>query len=84
MSSGLSEAVDDAAIWSYAKANGFTIVTKDDDFEQRSVLYGHPPKVIWIRLGNCTTSEIAVLLSSYQSSIVTFHSDDEKSYLPLP
>ena len=84
VSSALSEAVDDATVWSYAKSNGFTIVTKDDDFEQRSVLFGHPPKVIRIRLGNCTTSEIEELLSNYRHSIVTFHSDDEKSYLPLP
>jgi len=24
---------DDAAIWEYAKSNGFTIVSKDSDFE---------------------------------------------------
>ncbi len=28
-----------------AKANGYVIVTKDMDFQQRSLLYGHPPKV---------------------------------------
>jgi predicted nuclease of predicted toxin-antitoxin system len=46
----MSENSDDREIWLYAKQNGFTIVTKDDDFEQRSILLGHPPKVIWIRL----------------------------------
>ena len=34
---------------------GYTIVTKDADFRQRSFLLGPPPKVIWIGLGNCST-----------------------------
>ncbi len=37
---------DDAIIWEYAKMNGFVIVSKDYDFYQRSLLYGHPPKFI--------------------------------------
>lgn len=38
----LSTSADDRAIWEYAHANGFTIVSKDDDFVQRSLLNGHP------------------------------------------
>ena len=34
---------DDALIWEYAKTNEFIIVSKDSDFHQRSLLYGHPP-----------------------------------------
>ena len=37
---GLGSA-DDARIWDYAKQNGFTIVSKDSDFQDRSVLHGH-------------------------------------------
>jgi predicted nuclease of predicted toxin-antitoxin system len=37
---------DDEAIWNFAGKNGFTIVTKDTDFLQRSFLFGQPPKVI--------------------------------------
>lgn len=48
---GLAPA-DDEAVWAHAAADGFTIVTKDDDFRQRSVLRGAPPRVIWVRLGN--------------------------------
>ena len=42
---------DDALIWEYAKANGFVIVSKDSDFYQRSLLYSHPPKFIYLRIG---------------------------------
>jgi predicted nuclease of predicted toxin-antitoxin system len=47
---------DDFTIWEYAKANGFTIVSKDSDFQQRSLLDGAPPKFIWLRVGNCTVA----------------------------
>ena len=38
---GLAKA-DDQVIWEFAKANGFAILSKDDDFHQRSFLHGHP------------------------------------------
>ena len=52
---GLKTAYD-AAIWNYAQQHGLTIVTKDIDFFHRSMILGHPPKVVWIRTGNCSTS----------------------------
>jgi len=58
---GLSEASDDH-VWEYAKKNGFTMVSKDSDFYHRSMLLGHPPKAVWIRLGNCTTRAVSELL----------------------
>jgi predicted nuclease of predicted toxin-antitoxin system len=41
-------AADDVAVWEYAKAAGFAIVSKDADFRQLSFLYGSPPKVVWL------------------------------------
>ena len=73
----LPEASTDKDIWLYAEANDFVIVTKDDDFEQRSVLLGHPPKVIWIRLGNCRTADVVLLLNS-EKIIHAFGDDQEK------
>ena len=64
--------------------NDFIIVTKDDDFEQRSVLLGHPPKVIWIRLGNCQTADVVSLLLNSKHIIHAFGDDQEKSILPIP
>jgi predicted nuclease of predicted toxin-antitoxin system len=82
LSAVLPESTADREIWVYAEANGFVIVTKDDDFEQRSVLLGHPPKVI--RLGNCRTSDVAALLLDAQNIINAFGDDQEKSILPIP
>jgi len=42
------EKADDSAIWDYAREMGLTIVSKDADFQQRSLLYGAPPKFIWL------------------------------------
>ena len=43
---------DDLAIWNYAKEQGFVIVTKDSDFHELSLVFGNPPKVIWLKCGN--------------------------------
>jgi len=80
---GLTEA-DDAGIWEYAKAHGYTIVSKDSDFQQRSLLYGAPPKFIWLRVGNCTVLHTENLLRTYSAAIHTFELEDEKSHLIIP
>jgi predicted nuclease of predicted toxin-antitoxin system len=84
IASVLTETTSDRDIWFYAQEHGFAIVTKDDDFEQRSILLGHPPKVIWIRLGNCKTDQIVSLLINTRKTILAFGDDAEKSILPLP
>ena len=75
---------DDLAIWDYARDNGFTIVTKDKDFLQRSVLIGHPPKVVHLRLGNCSVKDIGELLISNAGHLKAFLKHGSKSYLLLP
>jgi predicted nuclease of predicted toxin-antitoxin system len=74
---------DDGAIWEYAKSNGFTIVSKDSDFEERSILSGSPPKLIWIRAKNCTSAEIESLLRAAVSSVKRFIQEDEETCLIL-
>lgn len=39
----------DAAVWEYAKARDFAIVTADADFYELATTFGPPPKVIWLR-----------------------------------
>jgi predicted nuclease of predicted toxin-antitoxin system len=79
---GLGRA-SDADVWSYAKANGFAIVSKDSDFAERSVLESEPPKVIWIRLGNCSTSDAARTLRSHYETIRGFLEEDPETCLLL-
>jgi predicted nuclease of predicted toxin-antitoxin system len=56
------QAADDSAIWQFAQNNSLIVCSKDSDMHQRSFLLGFPPKVVWIRLGNCSTSDIERLL----------------------
>jgi predicted nuclease of predicted toxin-antitoxin system len=74
---------DDAVIWEYAKVNGFVIVSKDSDFHQRSLLYGHPPKFIYLRVGNCPTSKITQILRNNLDTIIQFESSETESLLVL-
>jgi predicted nuclease of predicted toxin-antitoxin system len=73
----------DRAIWQYAQGHGFIIVTKDEDFQRFSVLYGAPPKVIWIRLGNCSTADIVRLVRERRDEIDRFIADEEAAFLAL-
>lgn len=73
----------DEAIWDFARENTFAIVSKDSDFHQRSLLYGFPPKVIWVRLGNCSTSEIEAALRQGHATILRFLEDDAHAFLIL-
>ena len=50
--------VDDFTIWNYAKQKDFIILTKDNDFDERSRLFGCPPKIIHLVCGNQTTQFI--------------------------
>ncbi len=79
---GLSQA-SDAAIWDYARDRGLTIVSKDTDFHQVSFLKGSPPKVIWIRRGNCTTTDIGALLRANRTRILAFAADQMAAFLAL-
>ena len=66
-----------------ARQDGYTIVTKDCDFSDMSVLRGFPPKVIWIRLGNCTTQQIEDLLRKNQEAVAVFENDPMVGLLSL-
>ena len=73
----------DGRIWDRARENGFVIVSKDDDFRQRSFLQGAPPKVVWLQVGNAGTSPIAELLRERTDELHRFETEDESAVLIL-
>ena len=77
------KAADDPVVWMYAKDNGLMIVSKDSDLRQRSFVFGHPPKAVWVRLGNCSTSDVEDLLRRNFAAIEAFYEDDYASFLSL-
>lgn len=74
---------EDVLIWEYAKVNDFIIVSKDSDFHQRSLLYGHPPKFIYLRIGNCPTTTIVQILRNNYGIISQFGNTEQESILVL-
>ena len=74
----------DSVVWEYAKSHGSVLVTKDSNFMRSSATLGHPPKVIWLRLGNSTTADVAALLRNCYDDVLAFCQDDEISLLVLP
>lgn len=77
------EGSSDVVVWAHAGAGNFVLVTKDEDFHRLSVLRGFPPKVVWIRLGNCSTSDIERLLRSRFEQIVAFVAHKEAALIAL-
>ena len=74
---------DDGIIWEYAKKNNFSIVSKDSDFYQRSLLYGHPPKFIYLRIGNSPTLNIVRILRDNFDTLGQFETSILESILVL-
>ncbi len=78
------KATDDPIVWDYAKDNDFMIVSKDADMHDLSLVFGNPPKVIWLRPGNCSTRQVENLLRRDFEVIKLFYKDEYVSLLALP
>ena len=74
---------NDADIWQFAKQQGFTIVTFDSDFFDILVVRGFPPKIIWFRTGNLTTSKIATWMMNNHIKILSFIDNPEQFCLEI-
>ena len=77
------DASDDLLVWKYAKSDKFTIVTKDSDFNNFVSLFGFPPKVIWLRKGNCSTKVIKEIIEKHFDIISAFISDTDNGILSI-
>ncbi|MCP4754417.1 MAG: hypothetical protein GY866_26340 [Proteobacteria bacterium] len=74
---------DDQEIWNFAKQYGFTIVTKDSDYNDLSVIEGSPPKVIWLRIGNCKVPEIEKIIREHFEILDRFIDDKNSSIIEI-
>jgi len=77
------KATNDPEVWNYAKDNSLIIVSKDADMHDLSLVFGNPPKVIWVRLGNCSTLQVENLLRRDFKAIQSFSKDEGLSLLAL-
>ena len=77
------ERADDDVIWTHAKRGGLTIVSKDSDFHQRSLVFGSPPKLVWLRVGNSPTTGVERLLRDRHREIRAFVESPEGAFLVL-
>lgn len=73
----------DEDVWEYVRTNGITIISKDSDFQQRSLLYGYPPKVVWLRIGNCSRQQLVDLIAFHENEIHGFDEDQDEAVLIL-
>jgi len=69
---------------SLQQSEGFTIVSKDWDFHDQAVLRIGGPKVIWLRIGNCSTDRLEELLRSFSPAIEHFNADPASTLLMVP
>lgn len=82
MEVGLDRSLD-KEVWNYARQHEYIIVTKDVDFSELSLVQGFPPKVIWIRRGNCSTHDIETILRKNLNSIKAMNEDASTGILEL-
>lgn len=69
----------DEVIWRYPRENGLVVLSKDSDFNQRALLRGHPPKIVWARVGEMRTNEIAATVLARPDELDRFEVDAEQS-----
>ncbi len=77
------ERASDQEVWEFAKREGYVIVSKDADFSELSMYFGFPPKIVWIRLGNASTTEIETALRANHNRIVGLIEDEDAGVLLL-
>jgi predicted nuclease of predicted toxin-antitoxin system len=77
------DSASDKEMRDYARDENFVIVTKDSDFSDLCILLGFPPKVIWIRRGNCSTATIEAILRDHDADVEALGQDEVMGILTL-
>jgi predicted nuclease of predicted toxin-antitoxin system len=74
---------NDPQLWLVAKTHDYLFVTKDKDVAELAILRGAPPKVVWLRMGNCSTPLVEKTLRANHDAIVDFAADPNRVVLEL-
>jgi predicted nuclease of predicted toxin-antitoxin system len=73
----------DRAIWEFAKAGKFVIVSTDADFYEFATAMGPPPKVVWLRRWTHPTRDTEQVLRRDAIRITEFFANPELGLLVL-
>lgn len=79
----IKQPATDLAIWNFAKENGFTIVSKDDDFEKIVILKKGPPKLLFLKTNNLDTNKLVSILINHKENIIEFIQSKENDILEI-
>jgi predicted nuclease of predicted toxin-antitoxin system len=78
------ETATDQEIWEFARAHDYVIVSKDSDFRQLAFLFGSPPKVVWLRVGNASTATVLQVILDCVEAIEAFVASEDEAFLVVP
>lgn len=77
------EQSDDETIRQYAIDNDYVITTKDADFYEMNMLYGQPPKIIWLRIGNQSKADTIKVLQRSRDIIEQVLKREDRAWIEL-
>lgn len=77
------EKTTDWEIWQFARNNDYVIVTKDSDFHELSILYGAPPKIVWLKTGNQSKASTLNALTSSRDTIEKAFAEEGKACIEI-
>lgn len=79
----LMDAID-FQIFQYARQNDFDLIfTLDEDFNIIQLEHSIPPKIVWFRVGNCSTRILAQIVLDKAKIIRAFLIDSEAECLEI-
>ncbi len=75
---------NDYQIFLAARQHGYAaVLTQDEDFYSLLLEHGTPPKIIWLRTGNCSTAFLAEVILRNIDLIHLFLQDDIQDCLEI-
>jgi len=80
---GFKEDASDTSIWNFARQNGYSIITNDEDYYRLALDKGFPPKIVLLKTGNQSTRYIAGILAKHKTEISEFIQHEEYGVLEI-